>query len=144
MAKVNKQVQKQVQFHMKLNGLMNECLDYANNAIPLSTPYLNAYDNCIAYKTKTQEIIFFKSVNDFLADENINRHSVGLRESVLYDVNINAERLNRSVESIKSEPIILGADGKDKVQGTLLQCETMIRTGDNQYVYGGFMGRVSH
>jgi hypothetical protein len=143
MAKVSKQVQSQGQFHMKLNGLMNECMNYVNNDVPLSTPFLTAHENAIGYVTKTQEIVFFSSVNKFLADTHANIPQA-LKDRIMEEVVLNAERLKCSVESIKSQPVIMGADSKHKVQGTLLQCETMIRTGDDQYVYGGFMGRVSH
>jgi hypothetical protein len=143
MSKVNKQVQKQVQFHMKLNGLMNECMNYVNNNVPLSTPFLTAHENAIGYVTKTQEIVYFSSVNKFMADDHA-KIPQALKDKIMEEVILNAQRLNCSVESIKSQPVIMGADSKNRVQGTLLQCETMIRTGDNQYVYGGFMGRVSH
>jgi hypothetical protein len=143
MAKVSKQVQALVQFHMKLNGLMNECMNYQNNNVPLSTPFLTAHENAIGYVTKTQEIVYFSSVNEFIADEHANIPQA-LKDIIMEEVVLNAERLKCSVESIKSQPVIMGADRKNKVQGTLLQCETMIRTGDNQYVYGGFMDKVSH
>jgi hypothetical protein len=143
MAKVSKQVQARVQFHMKLNGLMNECMNYQNNNVPLSTPFLTAHENAIGYVTKTQEIAYFSSVNEFIADEHANIPQA-LKDIIMEEVVLNAKRLNCSVESIKSQPVIMGADHKHEVQGTLLQCETMIRTGDNQYVYGGFMGKVSH
>jgi len=143
MAKVSKQVQALVQFHMKLNGLMNECMNYVNNNVPLSTPLLTAHDNAIGYVSKTQEIVYFSSVNQFMADDHANIPQA-LKDKIMEEVLHNAERLKCSVESIKSQPVIMGADRKHKVQGTLLQCETMIRTGDDQYVYGGFMGQVSH
>jgi hypothetical protein len=143
MAKVSKQVQALVQFHMKLNGLMNECMNYQNNNVPLSTPFLTAHENAIGYVTKTQEIVYFSSVNEFIADEHANIPQA-LKDIIMEEVVLNAERLKCSVESIKSQPVIMGADRKNKVQGTLLQCETMIRTGDDQYVYGGFMSQVSH